>query len=164
MRQKVFGIVIIASALTAVVVTAAHAGGGGLCQPGGGDVGGNCPIPPLVLFDCYATEENVEAPFVLSPIDQFGPHEGVRLRRARLLCTPTEPEPTVQRGPDINPDFLLRERAGGEPDHLSCFDVEPRNSKPTQIVKITDPFGTQTTRLRHLSIVCAPAFKDVIGP
>jgi hypothetical protein len=136
----------------------------GVAAAGGGGVGAGITI---TLFDCYVIHNGPDSPFTLTVSDQFGVREHVRLGKARLLCTPTTPNldadgtvgAIVERGPALNGNF--------DPfaaDHLKCYDVNPSLAGPVATVRVTDPFADETVSLEKLSVLCAPAIKEVVGP
>jgi hypothetical protein len=160
MKAKKLTRVLLTLALIVTPAVVAYAGGGG---QGSGVT--------ILLYDCYFLN-GADSPYVLTLNDQFGTHQHVNLGRARLLCTPTTPDPTggagnqgatVEHGPVLNGNF-----DSGVADHLKCYDAVPFPAGPSAVVTINDPFATETISLHpgfdRLALVCAPATKTVVPP
>jgi hypothetical protein len=149
----------IQAAVVALVLVAsapiAHAGGGG--------AGG---IAGTFLFDCYLIS-GVNPPHELDLSDQFFPENpeseppipgraGVKLGKAKLLCTPASAE--IVSG-ELNPGFF-----GGENvDHIKCYEAPPKGANPNVTKVVADPFVTETVTVGVPLYVCVGAFKCDVG-
>jgi hypothetical protein len=155
-----------AKKLTSVLLGLALIGSSAVVTHAGG--GGQGSGVTTLLYDCYFLNGD-NSPYTLTLNDQFGTRQHVKLGRARLLCTPTTPDPngpegnqgaTVERGPVLNGNF-----DEGLADHLKCYDAPPFPAGPRTVVTLNDPFGVETITLRpgldRLALVCAPAIKTV---
>jgi hypothetical protein len=120
----------------------AHAGGGG---EGG--------IAGAFLFDCYLIS-GVNAPQTLDLTDQFGERTGVKLGKAKLLCTPAGGE--ITSGTPNPGDF-------SSADHIKCYEAPPRGTNPKVAKVLIDPFVTETVRVGVQQYVCVGAFKCDVG-
>jgi hypothetical protein len=147
---------VLSSALLALVLVG---GSAVVAQAGGAGAGSGVAI---TLFDCYVIHDGANSPYRLTVNDEFGTREHVRLGKARLLCTPTTPDPnggagnqgaTVERGPALNGSF-----DGGLANSFKCYDVNPDLKGPNTLVTIRDPFGDEHVGLRRLTTLCAPAY------
>jgi hypothetical protein len=120
----------------------AHAGGGGAGSP-----------VPGTLYDCYQIDGD-NAPQTITVDDQFGERTGVKLGKAKLLCTPASG--IVESG-------ILQPGDFSEGDHLSCYEVPGKGSNPKVDKQVVDPFVAQTVRVGEGHYVCAQAFKCDVG-
>ena len=146
-KGKVFSNVLLAIALIASSAAVAHAGAGS-----GSSI-------TATLFNCYVIEDSANSPYVLELTDQFGTRAHVRVGEARLLCTPTTA--TVERGPELNPDYTLE--VADAADHLKCYGVSSRRSREADVVvKIIDPLVTETVELERPRFLCTLATKEVL--
>ena len=145
MKARWIAALLMTLALVASSFAVAYAGGMG------------APVP-ISLFDCYVIHNGADSPYVLEVTDQFGTRQHVNLGNARLLCTPTTGA-VVERGPALNGNF---DPNAENVDHLKCYDVVPSVAGPTAVVTINDPFVAETVSLLRLSVLCAPATKEVI--
>lgn len=151
-RTRTIQAVVMALALAALAPTA---------QAGGGGEGG---IAGTFLFDCYLID-GVNPPQELALDDQFFPgnpdavppipgRAGVKLGKAKLLCTPSNGEITF--GTQNPGDF-----SGA--DHVKCYAVPPQNAIPNVQKVVKDPFVTETVTVGVASYVCVGAYKCDVG-
>jgi hypothetical protein len=134
----------------------AHAGGGGAGSP-----------VPGGMYDCYLIS-GVNAPQTLIMDDQFygidpitgepgtvGPERtGVKLGKAKLLCTPAVG--TVESGQLQPGDF-------SNGDHLKCYEAPPKGANPKVSKQVVDPFVTETVTVGVPQFTCVQAFKCDVG-
>ena len=126
----------------AVSAPIAHAGGGG---EGG--------IAGTFLFNCYSIS-GVNAPQELDLTDQFGERTGVKLGKAKLLCTPAGGEITSGTP---NPGVF------SDADHVKCYEAPPKGTNPKVPKVVIDPFVTETVTVGVQHYVCVGAFKCDVG-
>ena len=123
-------------------------------QAGGGGAGGSLDTFAL---DCYQVNGG-NPPHVLSIDDQFFPGEsertGVRLGKARLLCTPATV--TVTSNTPVATGFAAA-------DHLMCYETVVPAALPNVVKQVADPFGTQTVTVGIARFTCVGAFKCAPG-
>ena len=123
-------------------------------QAGGGGAGGSLDTFAL---ECYLVN-GANPPHVLSIDDQFFPGEsertGVRLGKAKLLCTPATV--TVTSNTTVGTGFALA-------DHLMCYEAPPQGAAPKVLKQVADPFGTQTVEISVPRFTCVGAFKCAPG-
>jgi hypothetical protein len=119
-------------------------------QAGGGGAGSEVPG---ALFDCFLINGD-NAPQTITVVDQFGERTGVKLGKAKLLCTPATG--TVESGTLQPGDF-------SPADHLTCYEAPSRGIKPKVDKQVVDPFVAQTVRIGGPHYVCAQAFKCDVG-
>lgn len=136
--------------IQAVVVALALAASAPIAYAGGGGAGS--PVPGA-LFDCYVIFNGADAPQTITLDDQFGERTGVRLGRARLLCTPATG--IVESGQLQPGDFS----AG---DHLTCYDSLSFDSANVR-KQIVDPFVSETVKVLWPVYTCVQAFKCDVG-
>jgi hypothetical protein len=153
LKARSFSCVMLAVVLVLSSAAVARAGGGGL----GSGISST-------LFDCYVIHNGSDSPFTLTVMDQFGTTPHVRLGKARLLCTPTVPDANgngaiVEHGPVLNGNFDQNAA-----DHIKCYDVVPSVAGSGATVRVSDPLSEETFVLDKLSVLCAPAIKEVIQP
>ncbi len=147
MMSKMILAVLMTFALVASSVAVGHAGGGA-----------GSPIT-TTLFDCYEIQNGANAPYTLQLTDRFGVHQGVRVGKSRLLCTPTSAA-EVEKGPDLNafdPNLA---------DQLKCYDIlgpQPKGPNGAAIT-ISDPLGNETVTLKQMAVLCTPATTDPAIP
>src|SRR5262249_26531027 len=143
-----------AVALAASCAALAHAGAGG---SGIGDT---------FLFDCYLID-GFNPPHILSINDQFFPpadpndpssvdhtRTGVRLGKAKLLCTPGGA--IVTNNADLNAGL-------SDADHMKCYEAPPAAAVPNLSVQVFDPFGLETVKVNVPKYVCVGAIKCPVG-
>jgi hypothetical protein len=120
----------------------AHAGGGG---EGG--------IAGTFLFDCYSIS-GINVPQVLDLSDQFGERTGVKLGKAKLLCTAASGE--ITSGTPNPGDFTGA-------DHIKCYEAPPKGANPKVQKVVADPFVTEAVKVGVQQYVCVGAFKCNVG-
>jgi hypothetical protein len=152
----------LAIALAVVLVAPlAHAGGGGA------GLGG------VAFLQCWVIEGGANPAHVLSVNDQFTNPTLASVGKARLVCTPADGVAcTDERDPTTN-QLLMPECKGrvsptlqvvdGDVSHLTCYDRGPDNVPASNaLVKLTDPFGEQTVRVRKPDFLCTGAVKECL--
>jgi hypothetical protein len=105
------------------------------------------------MYDCYLIS-GVNAPQVLTVDDQFGERTGLKLGKAKLLCTPANG--TVESGQLQPGDF-------GDGDHLTCYETPPQGANPKVAKQVVDPFGAETVKVGVPQFTCVQAFKCDVG-
>ena len=120
----------IQAAVVALVLAAsapiAHAGGGGAGSP-----------VPGAMFDCYLISGD-NPPQVLTMDDQFGERTGVKLGKARLLCTPAA-------GDRRRPGSCSRETS--RRPTTSSATRPPGRANPKVKKQVVDPFVAETVKV-----------------
>ncbi len=143
MKSRMIAAVVMALALVAGSAAVVSAGSAGV---------------PLDVFvaDCYLISGS-NPPHVLTLDDQFFPspdsRTGVKLGKAKLLCTPTNA--TVTSADDV--------RAGLSTDHLKCYEAPPASAQPNLSVQLVDPFLAETVKVGIPAFVCVGAVKCPVG-
>jgi hypothetical protein len=128
-------------ALVASWVAVGHAGGGA-----------GQPITDT-FFDCYEIQNGAASDYILALTDRFGDHQEVKLRRSRLLCTPTSAI-SIVRGPapSVPP---------ANTSEIKCYDIEGSKPKPPRdTITLTDSLGQETVVLKQMTMVCTPVATD----
>ncbi len=87
--------------------------------------------------------------------DQFGERTGVKLGKAKLLCTPADGTVDVRTAPTPG-DFTPA-------DHIKCYDAPPKGANPKVTEVVVDPFVTETVKVGVPQFVCVEAFKCPVG-
>ncbi len=141
MRTRTIQAAVVALALAASAPIA-HAGGGGAGSP-----------VPGGIYDCYLIS-GANAPQVLTLDDQFNERTGVKLGKAKLLCTLAAG--TVESGQLQPGDFSVG-------DHLTCYETPPSGANPKVNKQIVDPFVAQTVKVGPPQFTCVQAFKCDVG-
>lgn len=141
MRTRTIQAAVVALALAASAPIA-HAGGGGAGSP-----------VPGGIYDCYLIS-GANAPQVLTLDDQFNERTGVKLGKAKLLCTLAVG--TVESGQLQPGDFSLG-------DHLTCYEAPPQGANPKVAKQVVDPFVAQTVKVGPPQFTCVQAFKCDVG-
>jgi len=143
--------------IQAAVVALVLAASAPIAYAGGGGEGG---IAGTFLFDCYLIS-GVNPPQELDLSDQFFPGDpeaeppipgraGVKLGKAKLLCTPATGE--ITSGTQNPGDFTLA-------DHIKCYEAPPKGANPKITKVVVDPFVTETVTVGVPQYVCVGAFK-----
>jgi hypothetical protein len=141
MTRRAISTAVMTLGLVASSVATGHAGGGA-----------GTPITDT-FFDCYEIQNGADSPYTLALTDRFGDHQEVKLRRSRLLCTPTSAIGIV-RGPvqAIPPENT---------SEIKCYDIEgPKPKAPRDTVTLTDSLGQETIVLKQMTYVCTPVATD----
>ena len=137
MRTRTIQAAVVALALAASAPIA-HAGGGGAGSP-----------VPGAMLDCYLISGG-NPPQVLTMDDEFAERTGVKLGKAKLLCT--QAVGTVESGQLQPGDF-------SEALHIKCYDASPGGDSPKVKKQIADPFVTETVTVGVPKYTCVQAFK-----
>jgi hypothetical protein len=136
--------------IQAAVMALALAASAPIAHAGGGGQGG---IAGTFLFDCYDIS-GVNAPQELDLSDQFGERTGVKLGKAKLLCTPAGGE--ITSGTPSSGDFSAA-------DHVKCYAASPKGPSPRVQKVVADPFVTEAVNVGLLHYVCVGAYKCDVG-
>jgi hypothetical protein len=133
-----------------------------LVQAGAGGSG----IGDTFMFDCYLID-GFNPPHVLAINDQFFPpadpnnpnsvdrtRTGVKLGKAKLLCTPAGGIVTSEN--DLNAGLA-------DADHMKCYEAPSAGAKPDVAVQVFDPFGLETVKVNVPKFVCVGAIKCPVG-
>jgi len=135
----------------ASVVVALATGFAGVARAGGGFGGGGTVITGSL---CYLVN-GADQTRVVTITDQFGEQSGVRIGKARLLCTPATV--TLEEG-----EF---DEVVGLADHAKCYALQEKGANnPDVTVNLTDPVDIEEVRVGPARYLCLGAVKEVVTP